>query len=703
MIVILLAEGFEEIEALTPFDMLKRAGCDVRLVGISAREVKGSHGISVICDATADEILLDDIDIAVFPGGMPGSLNLDASPVTDVIIKSLAEKGGHLAAICAAPLVLGKRGVLEGKRATCYPGFEGMLLGASLSDSPVVTDGNVTTAKGMGVALEFSKELVRIAVSAEKAKELSDSIMEHTSLIIPAVEIAETAAPDEKVSKEPPVKRDFSDYEVPSVELLSPDTGAPEEDVSEEIQNYANKIIETLYSFAVTASIKGVDRGPAVTRYEVVPAKGVKVSKIVNLADDIALCVAAGDIRVEAPIPGKSAIGIEIPNRKRSLVRLRKLLENEEFASSSSKSFVAIGEDVSGEPVYADLAKMPHVIVGGATGMGKSVAISSMLVSMLYKARPDELKLIMIDPKQVEFTYYNGSPHLLTPVISDPKEACGALAWAADEMNRRYDLLRDNMVRNIDCYNEKVGEDPTVGEKLPRIVIVIDELADLMLQVKDPVENLLVALAQKARAAGIHLIIGTQRPSVNVITGVIKANIPTRMCLKVSSVIDSRTVLEVGGAEKLLNSGDMLFSPLGAIKPIRVQGAYVSDHEIADLLEHLKERWGEDYDASVTEKIREYAQKLSKGSDDDGDEEDEVLDGYLNDKQFLAAVEIAVTSNTVSTSMLQRKLSIGYGKAAKFIDVMYDIGIVGEQNGTKPRAVLMTEAEWRRRCKAFLE
>ena len=501
-------------------------------------------------------------------------------------------------------------------------------------------------------------------------------------------------------AKPEPKKPDYSDYEFPSIELLAKEENTTDENIQSEIQENADKLIETLASFNVTASIKGVDRGPRITRYEVVPAKGVKVSSILNLQDDIALNLAAGSIRMEAPIPGKSAVGIEIPNKKSSTVRLRNLLETEEFQSNKSKTAVCIGRDVAGQPVFGDIAKMPHLLIAGATGMGKSVCINSLLISVLYKARPDEVKLIMIDPKQVEFTMYNGIPHLLVPVVSDAKQAAGALMWAVEEMERRYNLLNPLCVRNIDAYNEKVTADRSLGEPMPRIIIVIDEFADLMLQVKDPVETLVMRIAQKARAAGIYLVIGTQRPSVNVITGVIKANVPSRISCKVMSNVDSKTVLDSAGAEKLLDRGDMLYAPAGSPKPHRVQGAFVADGEVEAIMQHLKKfSDGASYDSTVMEEIERAAQKCSKkggGSSDYDDGDGEVHgEGYLNDRQFLDAVEVAVNTRKISTSLIQRKLSIGYGKAAKFIDIMEDMGIVGEANGQRPREVLITPDEWR--------
>ena len=512
-------------------------------------------------------------------------------------------------------------------------------------------------------------------------------------------------ASDKKKKKGP----DYSDYKFPSLDLLAKESSSMDENIQAEIQENADKLIETLASFGVTASIKGVDRGPRITRYEVVPAKGVKVSQIMNLQDDIALNLAAGSIRMEAPIPGKSAVGIEIPNKKSSIVRLRDLLETTDFISDRSKTAVCIGRDVAGQPVFGDLAKMPHLLIAGATGMGKSVCINSLLISILYKARPDEVKFIMIDPKQVEFTMYNGIPHLLVPVVSDPKQAAGALMWAVEEMERRFDMLKPLCVRNIDAYNEKIAQDPSLGKPMSKIIIVIDEFADLMLQVKDPVEALVMRIAQKARAAGIHLVIGTQRPSVNVITGVIKANVPSRISCKVMSNVDSKTVLDSGGAEKLLDKGDSLYAPSGSPKPHRVQCAFVHDSEVEAIMEYLKQFGnGENYDSSVMEDIERAAAKCSKkggGSDRDDDEcSDSSGEGYLNDRQFLEAVEVAVNTRKISTSLIQRKLSIGYGKAAKFIDIMEDMGIVGEANGQRPREVLLTPDEWREKlARASLE
>ncbi len=504
----------------------------------------------------------------------------------------------------------------------------------------------------------------------------------------------------EPPKKEEPKKPDYSNFVLPPVDLLIKDDESGESN-DDEIQENANKLIETLGSFNVTVSIKGYDRGPRITRYEVVPAAGVKVSQVTNLENDVALALAAGSLRVEAPIPGKSAIGFEIPNKHSETVRLGNLIETDEFLHSDKPTTICIGKDVAGFPVISSIEKMPHVLIAGATGMGKSVCINSLMVSMLYKSSPADIRFIMIDPKKVEFNMYEGIPHLLVPIVTDSKKAAGALMWAVEEMERRYDLIGKNSVRNIDAYNEIVARNPSAGEKLARIVIVIDEFADLMLQVRDPVENLVMSLAQKARAAGIHLIIGTQKPTTDVITGVIKSNIPARISCRVSSNVDSRIILDQSGAEKLLDKGDMLFSMPGMLKHLRVQGAFVSDAEILDIMTFLKQSVdGPVYDTEVLDQINKAAARCNKNSggsnydDDDEDDRSGKQRGFLNDRKFLEAVEIAVNTGSIATSKLQRKLSIGFGKAGQFIDVMEDLGIVGPANGPKAREVLMSADEW---------
>ena len=505
-------------------------------------------------------------------------------------------------------------------------------------------------------------------------------------------------APKKEEKKKSPAP-DFSSYRFPPLELLKKSEEEDWDSINKEIQYGGEQLINTLDSFNIKATIRGMEHGPRITRYSIVPAKGVRVNQIEKLADDIALALAAESIRIEAPIPGKSAVGVEVPNKVPSLVSLRDLLEAEEFQSEASKTCVCIGKSVEGSLVYGDLGSMPHVLIAGATGMGKSVCINSLITSMLYKARPDEVKFIMIDPKKVEFAPYNGIPHLLVPVVTEPKQAAGALMWAVDEMTKRYDIIEKLCVKSIDSYNKKVTENPELGAPMSKIVIFIDELNDLMVQVRDPVENLIMLIAQKARAAGIHLVIGTQRPSVDVITGVIKANIPSRIACKVSSGIDSRTIIEQTGAEKLIGKGDMLFAPSGKA-PKRVQGAFVSESETEAIVDFIKAQFkGEHYDEQALEDMKRAAQKCDKsksgdGMDDDYDDENSGL-GFLQDQKFLNAVELAIRNGSVATSFLQRKLKIGYGKAAQYIDIMEDQGIVGEKNGAKAREVKMTMEEWR--------
>ena len=511
--------------------------------------------------------------------------------------------------------------------------------------------------------------------------------------------------PEEKKSEpEKPAaeKPDYSSFKFPPIDLLAKGTDTHDPTIELEIHENGEKLIDALAQFNVRASVRSVDRGPRITRYEIVPARGVRVNSVISLFDDIALNLAAEGIRMEAPIPGKSAIGVEIPNKHPTTVMLRDLLETEEFKNEASKTFSCVGKDVTGNPVFGDMSKMPHILIAGATGMGKSVCINSILISILYKARPDEVKFIMIDPKTVEFTMYNGIPHLLVPVVTDVKQAAGALMWAIDEMNRRYELMAKHEVRKLDSYNDLVRENPSLGEPLPKIIIVIDELNDLMQQVRKPVEGLITNITQKARAAGIHMIIGTQRPSVDVITGVIKANVPSRISCKVTSFNDSKTILDQAGAEKLLDKGDMLYAPVGKPKPVRVQGAFVSDGEVEKIMKFLKSNVkGAIYDEQAMEGINRATQKCIKGGKDNGMDDDFDTDesesggGYLNDKQFLEAADLAVKQGKISTSLLQRKIGVGYGKAAKFIDIMEELGIVSEPNGQKPRDVLVTRDEWR--------
>ncbi len=482
------------------------------------------------------------------------------------------------------------------------------------------------------------------------------------------------------------------EYVFPDIDLLVEDTAKKTKDPKRELEEKEAKLIQTLEKFNVHTESAGLpSRGPTITRYELRPAPGTRVRAIVNLVDDIALSLATSGIRIEAPIPGKSAVGIEVPNDDQSIVRLRTLIDSAKFRDSESRLTVALGEDVAGAPVFFDISKMPHLLIAGATGMGKSVCINCIIVSLLYKAKPDEVKLILVDPKKVEFNMYEGLPHLIVPVVSDPKKAAGALSWAVNEMERRFGIIEEAKVRNITGYNELVKNDPE-RKPLPHVVIIIDELADLMMTAPDSVENSIARLAQKARAAGMHLIIGTQRPSVDVITGTIKNNIPSRIACKVSSQIDSRTVIDTAGAEKLIGRGDMLFNPVGAIKPVRVQGAFVSDGEIDSIVEFIKEQnSGEvNYNDDVmneieTEAVRCTATKRELAAMDEAPaaESDE-------DPMFWRAVELAVDSGKISTSLIQRKCSLGFGRAAKLIDRMEELGFVSAPDGQKPRQVLIT-------------
>ena len=435
--------------------------------------------------------------------------------------------------------------------------------------------------------------------------------------------------------------------------------------------------------------IVDIAQGPSVTRYELQPAVGVKISKITNLSDDIALNLAASGVRIEAPIPNKRAVGIEVPNQNRSMVTAREIIDTPEFRQAKSKLTVALGKDITGQAAYADLAKMPHLLIAGTTGSGKSVCLNSMIISILYHARPDEVKFLMIDPKKVEFSVYNGIPHLLVPVVGEPRNAAGALNWAVTEMLERYKIFSDNNVRDIKGYNALCAQDP---EKKPmyQIVIVIDELSDLMMAAPNEVEDSICRLAQMARAAGMHLLIATQRPSVDVITGIIKANIPSRIALSVSSQIDSRTILDMAGAEKLLGNGDMLFSPIGNSKPIRVQGCYLSDQEVEHVVDYIKKQGSCEYDENVIKDIESMAVKEKKKAGLDDEESFDNPDGEM----LTRAIEVAVEAQQVSATFLQRRLRVGYARAARLIDEMHQRGVIGPSEGSKPRKVLLSKEAW---------
>lgn len=468
-----------------------------------------------------------------------------------------------------------------------------------------------------------------------------------------------------------------SGYSFPPIELLNKPSSEKVAN-KRKVLNNARILEETLLNFDVQAKIMQVNMGPTITRYELQPSPGVKVSKIVNLADDIALSLAASGVRIEAPIPGKAAIGIEVPNRDTSIVHIRELLEDDSYKNFTANLAFAVGKDIAGKAKIADIAKMPHMLIAGATGSGKSVCINSLITSILYKSTPEQVRLILIDPKVVELSIYNGIPHLLIPVVTDPKKASGALNWIVHEMTERYKKFAEHNIRDLSGYNDLFVEEPE--KRMPQIVVIIDELADLMMISPREVEDAICRLAQMARAAGIHLVVATQRPSVDVITGVIKANIPTRIAFAVSSHMDSRTILDMGGAEKLLGKGDMLFFPVSEAKPLRVQGAFISDKEVEKIVRYIKNKNTVSYNNDILEKIQSQEQLKH-----DVKEEDDVL--------LPKAIELAIKNQQISISMLQRRLRIGYARAARIVDEMEERNIIGGYEGSKPRKVLISQEE----------
>jgi S-DNA-T family DNA segregation ATPase FtsK/SpoIIIE len=489
----------------------------------------------------------------------------------------------------------------------------------------------------------------------------------------------------EKESYEDSISKLDLNYEIPPIDLLL-ETKKDKKNIIEMktmVSNRAKKLEDTLRSFKIEAAVKNASCGPAVTRYEIKPEAGVKVSKIVGLADDISLRLASHGVRIEAPIPGKALVGIEVPNKEIVPVGLREVIESEEYSNFTSKLSFGIGKDISGRCVVSDISKMPHVLIAGATGSGKSVCINSLIISILYKASPKEVKLIMVDPKVVELGIYNGIPHLLIPVVTDPRKAAGALNWAVTEMTDRYKKFAENGVRDIIGYNKLYSKkDP--DEILPQIVIIIDELADLMMVAPNEVEDAICRLAQMARAAGMHLVIATQRPSVDVITGVIKANIPSRISFAVASQIDSRTILDMGGAEKLLGKGDMLYYPVGEPKPIRIKGAFISDKEVENVVTFIKDQLEADYDEDVIEEINK--ENISPDSKKKHDmDRDELLP---------QAIDLVLETKQASVSFIQRKFKVGYARAARIVDQMEERGIVGKPEGSKPRQIVMTKQQW---------
>ncbi len=540
----------------------------------------------------------------------------------------------------------------------------------------------------------YSKTAKAISKRADEDMESSED--EGDSSIIDIVNTVNTNA-DKKTGKidfEVPegstisVDTTVNEYHYPPVSLLSEPSVENSKNITAELETTATRLVDTLRSFGVESRIINISRGPSVTRYELQPAAGVKISKITNLADDIALNLATAGVRIEAPIPNKPAVGIEVPNKNNSIVKIREIIDSQAFSNSKSKVSFTLGRDISGEQRVADIAKMPHGLIAGATGSGKSVCINSIIMSILFKATPEEVKLLLIDPKVVELGIYNGIPHLIVPVVTDPRKAAGALGWAVMEMEKRYKLFAENDVRNLTGFNE-LAEKREDLVKMPQIVIIIDELADLMMTSPHEVEDSICRIAQKARAAGMHLIVATQRPSVDVVTGLIKANIPTRIAFAVASHVDSKTIIDIGGAEKLMGRGDMLFLPTGAIKPERVQGCFVSDAEVEKVVNFLKSDYKTTYDEEVALEIeRQAAKEKSAKSGLPEDAVDDDADPMLNE-----AIELVVELGQASTSLLQRKMRLGYARAARVIDQMEERGIIGPSEGAKPRQVLITREQ----------
>lgn len=546
---------------------------------------------------------------------------------------------------------------------------------------------------------QYIDEIIRRMAQKQAAKAQADAPAAEppappAAPVVPPVsaagetEPARTEEEGQEALGQPAPAAEERDYIFPSITLLTEPQSRSTAVDNEELRANAQRLVDTLQSFGVQTRIIDISRGPAVTRYELQPSAGVKISKITGLADDIALNLAAAGVRIEAPIPGKPAVGIEVPNRDIATVTLREVVDSGAFVEAKSKLSVALGRDIAGNIALADLAKMPHVLIAGSTGSGKSVCINSIIMSILYKASDKEVKLLMIDPKVVELGVYNGIPHLLVPVVTDPKKAAGALNWAVGEMLRRYKTFAENNVRDLESYNEMARTHETLPT-MPQIVIIIDELSDLMMAAPKDVEDAICRLAQMARAAGMHLVIATQRPSVDVITGIIKANVPSRIAFAVSSQVDSRTILDASGAEKLLGRGDMLYAPVGSSKPLRVQGCFVSNKEVERVVEFIKEGQNQSYDSGVMEEIeRNIPAEKGKGGDSSGGGFEE------NDEMLMDAIECVVEAGQASTSMIQRRLKVGYARAGRLVDEMEEMGIVGPFEGSKPRQVLISKERW---------
>lgn len=572
----------------------------------------------------------------------------------------------------------------------------------SLGSSPDLLDTQPKASPRSESAKAFIKEVVEEVEEQESENSELDEIIKKVGApeqpdraakkLTKAEEITEQAesVAEEIAQNEAEKAQEKEVYVFPPIDLLK-EAKNESIDMTAELRENAKRLIATLEEYGVKATVSDISRGPTVTRFEIVPAPGVKISKITTLANDIKLRLAAKSVRIEAPIPGKAAVGIEIPNTKRNTVSIRELIDSDVFRNAKGSLSCVLGKDIEGNIITCDLAKMPHLLIAGSTGSGKSVCVNSMLISLMYKYTPDELRMVLVDPKKVEFEIYNGIPHLLVPVVSNPKKAAGVLQWAVVEMEKRYEMLQGRNVRSINSYNElaeKTGE----FEKLSKIIIVIDEMADLMQTTPKEVEDSIARLAAMARAAGMHIVLATQRPSVDVITGTIKNNIPSRIALTVSSRIDSTTILGAGGAETLIGYGDMLYNPMGASTPKRVQGCFVSDEEVGDVIGFLKRNGDAEYDESITEEIERKAAENEKGKTDPSGKEG---GGFMDEDPTMSkAIEAVIQAGQASVSLLQRKLGVGYARAGKLIDMLEERGIVGPYEGSKPRKVLMTKTQW---------
>ncbi len=553
--------------------------------------------------------------------------------------------------------------------------------GDFLMDIPLPTDSMI---KHYNQNTEDTSVSEKVAKSAERVDDNLEKLITKAAESTPVISSTVNPAAEEK-KEEPPVEQV---YILPSVELLaSPQTRSNSAEAVAELREKSEKIQNTLKSFGIEVMIKDILRGPSITRYEIQPGAGVKVSRIRGLEDDIALSLAAMGVRIEAPVPGKPVVGIEVPNIHKDTVTLREILQSSEFRSSKSKLTFAVGRDIAGNIILGDITKMPHVIIAGTTGSGKSVCTRSIIMSILYNARPDEVKLILIDPKMVEFKVFDGIPHLLIPIVIDAKKAAGALNWAVNEMMRRYTIFSEIGANDLKSYNYIAGQDGL--EKLPQIVVFIDELADMMLVAGKEVEDSICRLAQMGRAAGMHLVVATQRPTTDVITGLIKANIPSRIALSVMSQVDSRTIIDMAGADKLLGNGDMLYMPIGMNKPIRVQGCFASNKDISETISFIKSQVQAVYDTAITEAVDSYVPQ-TKGSDRDSDGTAAVTDGDFVER----AIEVAVNNGQLSTTMLQKKLKLGYARASRIMDELEEMGVIGPSEGSKPRRVLMSRMQF---------